>query len=161
MSLPLFSIVEFMPQAKAGFLGDAEYSGQHKLAIVGPTLYVRIGFDTAYRPGKGLPDVPETLLPALIDTGASRSCIDAALAGDLNLPVVDRRIVVGVHGAKQVDVYHAQIYIPDLDYVLHDQFTVAELTAGGQPHRALIGREFLQNFTMRYEGRTGIVIISS
>ncbi len=149
-----------MPQARAGFASDADFSGQRKLAIIGPTLYVRIGFDIEYRPGKGPPDLPRALLPALVDTGASHSCIDAALANDLNLPVVDRRTVIGVHGEKEVDVYHAQIYVPELDYVLHEQFAVANLTAGGQPHLALIGREFLQNFTMTYEGRTGTVVIS-
>jgi hypothetical protein len=36
-----------------------------------------------------------------------------------------------------------------------------DLAAGGQIHRALIGRTFLRRFTMVYEGETGTVTLSS
>jgi hypothetical protein len=36
---------------------------------------------------------------------------------------------------------------------------MAESAAGDQAHHALIGRTFLQSFTMIYEGRTGTVTI--
>jgi len=36
-----------------------------------------------------------------------------------------------------------------------------DLIAGGQAHYALIGRTFLQSFTMVYEGRTGTVTLSN
>ena len=47
--------------------------GSRALALFGPTLRVQIGFDTDVQPGGG------TQL-ALVDTGATDSCIDSALA---------------------------------------------------------------------------------
>jgi len=38
-------------------------------------------------------------------------------------------------------------------------FSGVHLAAGGQHHLALIGRTFLQNFTLIYEGRSGNVTI--
>ena len=89
------------------------------------------------------------------------SCIDSALALVLNLPIVDRQEVAGVHGADTVNFHLAQIYVPTLDFTVYGLFAGVHLCAGGQPHLALIGRTFLQSFTMTYEGRTGSVILSN
>ncbi len=130
------------------------------LLILGPTLGVQIGFDEQYRPGIGrLPALPSSLHPGLVDTGASLSCIDSDLAVLLDLPVVDRKPVAGVHGAQEVNMHLAQIYIPTLQHVVYGEFAGVHLKAGGQQHLALIGRHFLQAFTMTYDGRTGSVII--
>jgi hypothetical protein len=40
-------------------------------------------------------------------------------------------------------------------------FAGVHLVTGGQIHWALIGRTFLQHYTMVYEGRTGTVTIST
>ena len=53
----------------------------------------------------------------------------------------------------------AQIYVPTLHHILYGEFAGVHLKAGGQAHAALIGRNFLQSFTMTYDGRTGSVII--
>jgi predicted aspartyl protease len=98
---------------------------------------------------------------ALVDTGALESCIDSSLAMRLNLPVVDRRNISGAHGAKEVNVHLAHIHIPSLLFTIYGPFCAVDLTAGGQQHHALIGRTFLQNFTMVYEGRTGNVTLSN
>jgi hypothetical protein len=77
----------------------------------------------------------------------------------LNLPIVDRRRVSGVHGAGDVNVHLAHVHIPNLGYTIYGPFCAVDLVAGGQAHHALIGRTFLQAFTMIYEGRTGTVTI--
>jgi hypothetical protein len=40
------------------------------------------------------------------------------------------------------------------------EFAGVQLAAGGQRHQALVGRTFLQRFTMAYDGRTGEVTIA-
>jgi hypothetical protein len=75
------------------------------------------------------------------------------------LPVIDRRSVSGVHGAGEVNMHLAHIHIPMLNFTLYGAFAGVALQAGGQQHHALIGRTFLRNFTMIYEGRTGTVTI--
>jgi hypothetical protein len=77
----------------------------------------------------------------------------------LNLPIIDRRRVSGVHGAGEVNVHLAHVHIMAMGSTLYGPFCGVELIAGGQLHQALIGRTFLQHFTMVYEGRTGSVTI--
>lgn len=151
-----------MVEAQVGFDDGDGGTGIDWLIRFGPTLYVQIGFDPNFRLGQDpAPTLPGIRLPALVDTGAIESCIDSALADQLELPIVDEGIVAGVQGASQVDVYVAQIYVPDLDWTIQGRFHGVHLAEGGQPHSALIGRTFLRYFTMTYEGRTGSVTISN
>lgn len=140
-------------------------SGSHSLAIYGPTLLVDIGFDPSYDGSIPNPSVPPLAgmrgVGALVDTGATESCIDNQLAIDLLLPVIDRRKIGGVGGAHEVNVYLAQIHVPLLKSTLNGTFCGVHLAAGGQVHRALIGRTFLAHFTMTYEGKTGTVTLSA
>ena len=135
---------------------------QDPLATLGPVLFVRIGFDTGFDPvSSSHPILPSNQLTALVDTGASASCIDSELAGALQLPILDRQQLAGIHGASEHDVCLAQIYIADLNFVLYGAFFAVHLALGGQPHYALIGRDFLRHFTMTYEGRTGLITVSN
>lgn len=150
--------------AHCGFVDDPEngVSGAQLLVSYGPTLHVDIGFDAAYTPAsKEPPRAGIQGVHALVDTGATESCIDGALAIQLNLPLVDRRHVAGAHGSFEVNVYLAQIHVPALDKTMYGAFTGVHLRAGGQLHQALMGRTFLQHFTMLYEGHSGQVRITA
>lgn len=147
-----------MRSTKCGFAeGPGLSPASDRLVTWGPTLVVDIGFDSHWQPSDVLPAAGITGLYALVDTGATESCIDNLLAAQLNLPVVDRRSVSGVHGRGEVYVYLAQVRIPTLNYVIYGTFAGAELRAGGLLHSALIGRTFLRHFRMIYEGETGNV----
>lgn len=127
----------------------------------GPTLSVNIGFDPNYNSASTNVPVPgKTGLLALVDTGATESCIDSLLAAQLNLPVVDRRMTAGAHGAKEVNLHLAQIHIPSLSRTIVGAFAGVDLLTGGQMHSALIGRTFLRHFKMIYDGPSGKVQIS-
>ncbi len=138
-------------------------SGADLLVLLGPTLKVNIGFDPNFRFTNGgpIPVAGITGVDALVDTGASTSCIDNLVANQLGLPVVDRRPVSGAHGKHPTPIYLAQIHVPSLNFTIYGQFAGVDLVAGGQVHKALIGRTFLQRFTMIYEGKTGTVTLSS
>ena len=141
---------------------DCGFGNPYELALQGPTIAIEIGIDPDFRPGPGLrPTLPSNLLPALVDTGASESCIDNVLAMSLNLPVVNHGQISGAAGTLRVNEYMAQIYIPELNFTILGPFVGVQLTGVGQPHYALIGRTFLKHFSMAYEGRTGSVIISN
>ena len=148
-----------MPAVDCGFPDRPGQPGRDALALFGPSLPVEIGFDPNFRPG-ARPRLPGQQFPALVDTGAAECCVDSALAVTLNLPTVDRQQVAGVHGSGEVDMHLAQIYVPALDFTMYGVFAGVHLTAGGQPHYALMGRTFLQEFTLVYEGRTGTVTLS-
>ena len=128
------------------------------LTTIGPTLAVNVGFDAAWRATTGVrPAISTQVLPALVDTGAYESCIDQLLAVQLGLPLVDRKPISGVHGPQETNIYLAQLYIPAFDYTIYGLFAGVGLIAGGQPHHALIGRTFLQNFRLEYDGQAGSV----
>lgn len=125
--------------------------------MVGPTITVDVGFDPAFVLGGPAPNLAQVGVPALVDTGAFQSFIDDDLAKALNLPVVDRQKVSGSNGQHEVNMYLAQIHLPDVPLTVYGQFGGVGLAAGGQTHRALLGRTFLMHFEMQYNGKTGAV----
>ena len=150
-----------MPEVQTGFIKDPNQRGPELLVTVGPTLQVQIGFDPNYRPGASPKvELPPTLHPALVDTGATESCIDTTLAVSLKLPVVERGEVAGVGGLMEVDYHLAQIYAPELDFGVMKRFAGVELRVGGGPHLALVGRDFLRHHHLTYDGPSGGVTIS-
>jgi hypothetical protein len=152
-----------MTQAKCGFdniPGGADAS--ELLRQFGPTLLVDIGFDPNFKPAPDASPIPGiTGLSALVDTGASESCIDNMLATNLRLPIIDRRPISGAHGSHPTNIYLAQVRVPSLSFLIFGAFAGVDLIAGGQVHYALLGRLFLSAFTMTYEGRSGTVVISN
>jgi len=48
-------------------------------------------------------------VPALIDTGATMSCIDDQLAQQLGLPLINQVQSAGVHGSAPLNVYLAYL----------------------------------------------------
>ena len=153
-----------MPSTRCGFIDIPDGAPGHALlARYGPTVHVNIGFDEDFRPEADGPTPRPGVIgvQALVETGATTSCIDSVLAGELSLPVVDRQRIGGVGGEHEVNMHLAQIHVPNLDHIIYGEFAGVHLTAGGQPHRAILGRTFLRRFLMVYEGHTGTVTIST
>ena len=96
---------------------------------------------------------------ALVDTGASDSCIDATLAEDLGLTPVDEETRLGVHGAGPVTIYRGWLRVTALGMNKHGRFGGADLA--GAPFKALLGRDFLRHCIMEYNGHTGLVTITA
>lgn len=150
-----------MRSAKCGYFNiPGGFPAEELLSFWGPQILVDIGFDPHFSVEQGMAPVPgKKQLPALVDTGAGESCIDSLLAAQLNLPVVDRRMIAGAHGAKEVNMHLAQVHIPTLKYTIYGEFAAVDLRIGGQSIDALLGRTFLRNFKMIYDGTTGDVEI--
>jgi predicted aspartyl protease len=152
-----------MPKTECGFITIAGgASGKDLLTFYGPTIFVDIGFDAAFKPDQTHAPIPGMSgIRALVDSGATESCIDSVLAAQLNLPIIDRKTFSGIGGKHEVNIHLAQVRVPSLNVTLYGAFAGVHLEAGGQWHKALIGRTFLQNYTMTYNGRTGSVTLSS
>jgi len=150
-----------MARASCGFNdGDDGALGSDLLMIFGPTIFVDIGFDQKYRPKNKQVPLPNIKhMQALVDTGATESCIDNLLATELYLPIVDQWPISGAHGKHLTNIYLAQAHIPSLNFTIHGEFAGVDLIAGGQIHKMLIGRIFLRHFTMIYEGASGVVTL--
>jgi predicted aspartyl protease len=129
-----------------------------KLIEHGPTIGVLLSFD-----GTNIPGLPDNLqsarMTALIDTGATGNSIDGALAKALGLPVAGRTLVSSAKGKHWHLQHLAQIYVPDLRHTIYGLFTAVDLIEADQPFQAILGRTFLERFSMVYVGRTGKVVL--
>jgi hypothetical protein len=141
---------------ECGFSGPL---AANNLTDNGPTIPVDIGFDPAWRPGR-VPAPGNRGVGALIDTGAQASFIDCDLATHLQLPIVDRWEVSGSSEKHEVDVYLAQMFIPPLLFTQYGKFAGAYLKRGGMPYHVLIGRTFLEQFILMYNGKSGRVTLT-
>jgi predicted aspartyl protease len=148
-----------MAKTECGFLDRDGVKARDLLVRLGPTLKVDMGFDPDYDGNnpRRLPRFGEREVWALIDTGATECCIDGELAERLNLPVVDERVCLGIAGPMTVNMHLAQIHVPNLQFTYYGAFAGVNLAEGDSRHLVLIGRAFLQHFTMAYDGTTGSV----
>jgi predicted aspartyl protease len=141
--------------------------GRDVLAAKGPTIAVEIGFNQdlfhadpavvqqaiAVAHAQSAAQIVE----ALIDTGASESCIDEELANELQLPLIDRRAGSGIGGTERFNVYLGHIRIAALGFIQYGRFMGVKLRAGQQPHQALLGRSVFKGMLLVYDGRDGSV----
>lgn len=121
------------------------------LVAVGPTLDIVI---TA-------PDKSEVVGPvsALVDTGAIYSCIDRTICSKAGLPPVDQLQLAGVFGPSTTTAHVGLLEVPSLQIHAFGKFAAVDLQSGGQPHFAILGRDFLSLCEMTYNGPAGIVEI--
>jgi predicted aspartyl protease len=97
---------------------------------------------------------------ALIDTGASNTCIDNDAAQALKLPVIDvGQMTSASHAKIPSNIYPVQIEITGFKIRFQSPRTMgAALTEQGL--LLLLGRELLQIRTLFYNGGTGQITLS-
>ncbi len=97
---------------------------------------------------------------ALIDTGASSTCIDSNVAQQLELPVVNVvNIASASHASSQQNVYPIQIEVVGLPISIEAPNAIGA-ALNSQGLIALIGRDVLQHCTLFYNGITGAFTLS-
>ena len=101
--------------------------------------------------------MPQDSRSALIKPGASHNSIDYDLAKQLNLPIIDKKPVSGIHGSAEVEICAAQMFLPHFAFTVYGLFALVRLRAGGQNHDALLGRNLLRHFSFYYDGIEGYV----
>jgi predicted aspartyl protease len=126
----------------------------------GPRLEIEVGW-----PNLGKPDVFEVpsssgngkffRMPALIDTGASRTLLTPEAIARLNLPLVDYVSVARTGGIDRVAVYVASIRFPRYHLAPIDLIQVLCAELPNQPLQCLIGRDIFSRWLFTYNGYTG------
>jgi hypothetical protein len=132
-------------------LRSAQILSQH-----GPGVPIEIGQATPAQLTGSQPPALQAV-HALIDTGATHSCVAEQLAQHLHLPVIDRQPVSGVAGSQIHDIYLAQLSIPPLGMSYRGRLIGVQL---GGPYQAIVGRDFLSRVLMIYDGLSGTLTIS-
>jgi predicted aspartyl protease len=129
----------------------------------GPCVQVIIGLAQSFaeqlvQQGQAVPQ--STSGVALVDTGASTTCIDDALAQQLRLPVIDVvQMTSASHAATQSNVYPIQMEIVGSPITVNVPRAIGANLAP-QGFVALIGRDYLQHCTLFYNGITGEITLS-
>ena len=130
------------------------------LHLQGPVLQVSVTIEENFgkallAQGNALP-TPKTGF-ALIDTGATNTCIDEKAAQELGLPVIDVGVMRSANEEKPCNIYPVQFSLPRL--VLNSPRTMgADLAPMGL--LILIGRDMLRFCTLFYNGPAGQFTLS-
>ena len=97
---------------------------------------------------------------ALIDTGASMTCIDNEAAKQLQLPVIDvTKMASASHDSTDCNIHPIQIDVPGINLKIGVPRAMgASLKA--QDLLLLIGRDVLQHGTLFYNGISGQITFS-
>jgi predicted aspartyl protease len=96
---------------------------------------------------------------ALIDTGASQTCIDDAIDQQLQLPVIDVvNMTSASHASTQQNIYPVLIEVVGGIRINVPRAMGANLAS--QSLAALIGRDFLQRCTLFYNGPSGLITLA-
>ena len=129
----------------------------------GPCIQVTVGIARSMatqllQQGQILPQPISGL--ALIDTGASATCIDEAVAQQLQLPVVDTVMMASAsHASTPQNVYPIQIEVVGLPFII-DAPRAIGAALDNQELLLLIGRDVLQQCTLFYNGVTGEITLA-
>lgn len=135
---------------------------QVALMLRGPILQVTITVEENV--GKGLlaqgKPVPTPVSGmALIDTGATNTCIDDQAAQSLVLPIIDvARMTSATHANQQCNIYPVQINMPPNLTINAPRAMGAGLAAQGL--LVLLGRDVLQACNLFYNGPMGQFTLS-
>lgn len=127
--------------------GPAGPNRSTELAVLGPVIDIEIcGANTV---GAGI------MARGLIDTGASGICLDEKIATRLGLIKIDEkelRVVGG--GAFMSAVYMGLIRVPLLEF--SEIMPVCAVPMRNDSHEVLLGRSFLKNFIVTFNGPEGM-----
>ena len=109
------------------------------------------------RQGTQVPDAINGF--ALIDTGASGTCVDQQVATKAGLPIIDKTMMTSAsHAEHEVPVFTGKLVIPEFTDINLEYVLGANLA--GQNLIALIGRDLLQSAVLVYNGTHGTVSLS-
>ncbi len=122
-----------------------------KVEITPPAQLVKKRKNQKVKPFSGL---------ALLDTGASITCVNKDLLASLKIPPVGISQVYTPSGKAQQNTYPVEISFPqsNLPKVAFNQVLGSDLK--GQEIVALIGRDVLQHFVLIYNGPGGFISLA-
>lgn len=147
----------FMGARRGPNLGQAFSQASEEFRKRGAIMPVQIGIPTALAKqmeAQGQTPPPPEEISAMVDTGASITAINVAVAQRLGLPTTGSIQIGGATGVADQPLYAALFRIPD-PFVEWDPMTIAGANLSGTPFDILIGRNILCNMTLSYDGKSG------
>lgn len=125
----------------------------HDLRLIGPIIEIMVvpPRPVAIKLQEEGHEIPSKTIIALIDTGASGSCVNESVAKELGLIARDIVSISTPSGITQQPIYDLGISLPKLtDRIINVAAPGSNLE--NQPYQALIGRDILSICTLIYNG---------
>jgi hypothetical protein len=122
------------------------------ITIEGIVIDVIVHREPHAPPEEGVPEFLEH--GAMIDTGASDTCIDYRIAHALKLRQIDQRTIGTVGGPIQDAVFLGVLEIPQLGFKRLDRFFAPKIERIN--YSVLIGRSVLKEFLFTYDGPANV-----
>lgn len=145
------------------FLGEvrlvgSRMAGPDELVRDGAILKVTVNVPAAYQQSGGA--APQQLtLTAMVDTGASISCINVSAGQQLGLPQVGSTQLGTAGGTVNAPIYAAAISLPEFGVTV-DPVQIAGTVNPLPGVDMLIGRDVLRGLQLNYHGGQGAFTIS-
>lgn len=133
-------------------LGSVQELRDHGALIKVRIAQPRDVADSLRAQGKAVADAVDAM--AMIDTGASITAIDQGLATRIGLVQTGVAPVAGVTGVQDQPIYAAQVML-DQPSVALDPWKMIGSPLNIQNFDVLLGRDFLQELTLVYDGSSG------
>ena len=146
-----------MPVVSATFEDGSGLPDRDALLRHGPSIDIHVA--PLARHGEPALEAPPA--GALIDTGTRHDCIDSGFAERLRLPVVDTFGVTTSAGSHSIAVYAALVVVPRLGISRYAAFVGINFAFADVPHRVVLGRAFLEDVIMIYDGLRGQITFAS
>lgn len=102
---------------------------------------------------------------ALIDTGATHSCVDDGVISQLGVTPIRRATIHGSAGAQEVNVFPAHLRFPaiqgfEINFASMLGVNIQAQQFNNQPIIALLGRDVLTKCVFVYNGSLGIYTLA-
>ncbi len=129
-------------------------SGKFDISI-GPLINVGVVPAGALTP-MTTPNIQIAIFPALMDTGASVTCISSQVAQSVGLQPLGMRPMTSATHSVPVNVYLVDLLLPfgDADYLLNSVQVMEFVPVDGSPFQMLVGRDIIcrGTFTISFDG---------
>lgn len=109
-------------------------------------LLIATDADGDFEPKKG----DSVIAGALVDTGATKSCITKALAEKMRLLPDGSEPVLGVHGPKTTSTYTVGVFIAELNFIL-PELKVYEVGNLNEQIQSILGMDILLQGTFQLD----------
>jgi hypothetical protein len=122
---------------------------------VGPLINIGIAPAGTLKPGMAIPASIATF-PALLDTGASITCLSPHVAHTIGVKSLSMRPLVSVTHTALVPVYLVDVLLPfrNTTFILYARQVLEFSNAGNYPFQILIGRDIICRgiLTLSFDG---------
>jgi predicted aspartyl protease len=113
-------------------------------SLIGPLISVGVAPAGTINPA-AQPNIQITTFPALIDTGASATCISQSVAKTIGLQPMGKQPMTSATQSVPTNVYLVDIVLPFANggLILNSIQVMEFNTLGGSPFQMLVGRDIL------------------